>query len=484
MERMEAQAAPASYTDSVAAAEGPPVRAPLRERLSWALYGFANTLFSMNVLTLYFSAWLVSDLGASSTLYAASNAVACFFVVCAIPVLGALSDERRRRKPWVVGFTLGAAVLCAAVGVLGQTQLPHIGTDVLNAQAAPAGWHVGPGQVFWILAAFVLANFAFQSAQPFYNAMMPELVPVRERGRLSGLGAALGYTGSIVGVLLVVPFFNGRFPILGPVSEPVLSLLRRIPFAGAGGRVSTFVPTAILFLAFSLPFVLVCRDHYPAPKGKRLDWRRAFREVAHTLRDAKQHPGTLRFILTALIYQDAKGTIVSFMALYAIKAVGFREGAETGVFLVLTIPSVVGSFFFGMLVDRIGAKRSLQTTLGIWIALLILLIALPGQSAFWVIGFLIGLNYGGVVTCERTVLLSLVPPAEGGRYFSLMLLSSEAAAIIGPLVWASTVDFLEPRFGTGVAYRAAVFTVMVMFAIAAYTLRKVPNRKLQPMANR
>jgi hypothetical protein len=29
-----------------------------------------------------------------------------------------------------------------------------------------------------------------------------------------------------------------------------------VPFTGAGGRVSTFVPTALLFLLFSLPLFL------------------------------------------------------------------------------------------------------------------------------------------------------------------------------------------------------------------------------------
>ena len=479
---MEVHTAPTAYSSAVAGRdEGPRMRAPLRERVSWALYGFSNTLFSMNVMTLYFSAWLVYDLGASNTLYATGNAIACLIVVGAIPVLGALSDERRRRKPWVVGFTVAAALACASIGILGQLQLPHIGTDVVNPQAAPAGWHAGAGTVFWVLAVFVIANFTFQSAQPFYNAMLPELVPVEERGRISGLGAALGYTGSIVGVILVIPFFNGRLPLIGPINAGFLSLLRHLPFASAGGRVSTFVPTAILFVLFSVPFMLWCRDHFPVAGAKRLDWPRAFREVAHTLRDAKQHPGALRFIITSLIYQDAKGTIVTFMALYAINAVGFREGAETSVFLVLTIPSVFGSLLYGRLIDRIGPKQSLQTTLGIWIALLVLLIALPGKSAFWVIGFFIGLNYGGVVACERTVLLSLVPPAEGGRYFSLMLLSSEAAALIGPLIWAATVDFLSPRVSVAFAYRAAVFTVLVMFSIAFYTLRKVPNRQLAPV---
>src|SRR3954463_11612136 len=83
----------------------PVVRAPALERFSWALYDFANTIFSMNVATLYFTVWLVSDLGVSNTADAVANAVASLLVFAAIPFLGAVSDARRRRKAWVVGFT-------------------------------------------------------------------------------------------------------------------------------------------------------------------------------------------------------------------------------------------------------------------------------------------------------------------------------------------------------------------------------------------
>src|SRR3954468_1471225 len=68
------------------------VRAPARERWSWALYDFANTIFSMNVATLYFSVWLVSDIGASEFQYAVANGIASVMVVAAIPALGAISD--------------------------------------------------------------------------------------------------------------------------------------------------------------------------------------------------------------------------------------------------------------------------------------------------------------------------------------------------------------------------------------------------------
>ncbi|MDB4877326.1 MAG: hypothetical protein JWM41_3772 [Gemmatimonadetes bacterium] len=455
-------------------------RAPLMERVSWALYDFSNTIFSMNVATLYFTVWMVSDLGVSNTAVAVAGDIASLLVVLSIPFLGALSDVRRRRKPWVVGFTVASCIACALMGVLGQRLLPLTGESVDVPASLPANWHATGAPLLWVLAAYAFANFAYQAAQPFYNAMMPELVPVEERGRLSGFGTALGYVGSVVGVLLVYPFFNGKLPLMGALGERVMAVLHAlVPFTGHYGRVSTFVPTGILFLLFSLPLFLFCRDHNPAPKGTPVNWRRAVHEVAKTLRDARQHPGALRFIIASFVYQDAIGTIVGFMALYAVKAVGFDKGSEITLFLVLTIPSIFGSYVYGHLVDRFGAKRSLMMTLALWIVLLAAMIAVPGKNAFWLVGLAIGLNYGGVPTTERPMLLSLVPNVEAGRYFSLMLLSSRAAAIAGPLIWAITVDGLEPRMGTAIAYRVAVMIVAAMFVIAALILRGVPDRSRQ-----
>lgn len=454
-------------------------RAPLVERWSWALYDFANTIFSMNVATLYFSVWLVSDLGASNTIYAMGNALASLLVVLAIPVLGAVSDARRRRKVWVVGFTILSCVACAAIGVLGQTTIPLHGAE-MPGSVELGSWAPSLGSLAWVLAAFVIANFAYQAAQPFYNAMLPELAPIEEQGRLSGLGTAVGYIGSIAGVLLVIPFFNGTLPLIGAVAPSVLRWLHSVfPFTSHGGRVSTFVPTGVLFFLFTVPLVVFCRDHDPAPSGTRVPWREAFNEVFHTLREARKHPGALRFIITSFVYQDAVGTIVGFMTLYAVKAVGFEKGAETTLFLVLTIPAIFGSYAYGVMVDRLGAKRTLATTLVVWVFLLALMIVAPGKQAFWLVGLAIGLNFGGVPTAERPVLLSLVPDAEAGRYFSLMLLSSRAAAVVGPLLWAITVDGLEGRFGTAVAYRAAVGVVAAMFAIALLLLRGVPDRSAE-----
>ena len=452
--------------------------APGRERWSWAVYDFANTIFSMNVATLFFAVWLVSDLGASNRAVAIGASVSSLLVALSIPVFGAISDARRRRKPWVVGFTLAAALATAAIGVIGYTMVPLVGANVAapGGGATGGGALVGTGALAALIVAFIVANYAYQGALPFYNAMMGELAPPREQGRLSGFGTALGYVGSIVGVVVGMCFFAGGIPGIVQLPAGVLDTLRGIvPFTSAGGRVSTFVPTALLFLLFALPLFLLCRDHRPALERVPVALGRAFHDVAATIREARRRPGVGRFILASFLYQDAMGTIIAYMALYAVEAVGFESGLETTLFVVLTIPAVLGSYLIGHLVDRIGPKRTLVLVILAWVVLLVGMIAAPSRTAFWFVGVGIGLIFGGVATAERPLLLSLVPDAEAGRYFSLMVLSARAAAIVGPLIWALTVDGLTPSLGKGVAYRAAVGAVAVAMLLALLLLRHVPD---------
>ncbi len=449
--------------------------APARERWSWALYDFANTIFSMNIATLYFAVWLVSDLHGSNTDVALGNGIASVLVMLSIPVLGAVSDVTRRRKPWVIGFTLLAVTATAAIGAVGQRLIPLVG-DSVSHPVAGTNYTIAGAPLFFVIVAFVVANYAYQGALPFYNAMMPELAPPDKWGRLSGLGALLGYVGSILGVLMIKPFFDGTLPLIGQLPVGFTHTLRTIfPFAHSGGRVATFAPTALLYLLFSLPLFVFCRDHFPSRAKESIPWKQAFRDVAHTVRESRKYPGTLRFILASFVYQDAMGTIISFMALYAVVAMGFKQGTETTLFVVLTIPAVFGAWLWGRLTDRIGPRKTLLIVIGAWIVLLLAMIVAPSRQAFWIVGAMIGFIYGGVNVAERPMLLRLIPDEEAGRFFGLMVLSARAAAIVGPLVWAFAVDGLTPSFGTGIAYRAGVGTVAVAMCIALLIMRGVPE---------
>ena len=450
-------------------------RAPAREKWSWALYDFSNTIFSMNIATLFFAVWLVKDVGASNTMAAVASSVSSVLVVLSIPVFGAISDATRRRKPWVVGFTLIAVVMTAVLGVVGQTMIPLVGEAVRDPSAS--SYVLAGLPALMILGAFVLANWAYQGAMPFYNAMMFELAPADEIGKLSGMGTSLGYLGSIAGVILVSPFFNGALPVIGELPEQAITFLRTVvPFTSHAGRVSTFLPTAFLFLLFSLPLFLFCKDHNAIPGKARVQWREAFRDVAQTIRDSRKYPGALRFLLASFLYQDAIGTIIQYMALYAVMAMGFERGQEVTLFVVLTIPAAIGSYLLGRLVDRIGPKRTLVFVIASWVVLLVAMILVPNRFSFWIVGAAIGLIFGGVPTAERPLLLTLVPEAEAARFFSLMVLSSRAAAIVGPLIWGWTVDGMLPAFGTGTAYRAAVVTVAIGMLFSLILLLRVPDK--------
>jgi len=169
------------------------------------------------------------------------------------------------------------------------------------------------------------------------------------------------------------------------------------------------------------------------------------------------------------------GTIIAFMAVYAVKAMGFAEGAEVTLFVALTVPAVLGSYICGFLVDRFGPKRTLMFVIGTWVALLLGMIFAPSQAAFWTVGIGIGLIFGGVATAERPLLLSLIPDVEAGRFFGLMVLSARAAAIVGPFIWAFTVDSLTPVTSEGIAYRAAVGAVAIAMAGSLLLLIRIPD---------
>ncbi len=154
-----------------------------------------------------------------------------------------------------------------------------------------------------------------------------------------------------------------------------------------------------------------------------------------------------------------------------------RKGAEITFFVVLTVPAVLGSAIAGHLSDRIGPRRTLLGVLGLWAVLLVLIVVVRTPIHFWIVGAFIGLVFGGVWTAERPLLLTLVPAAEAGRFFGLLVLSARAAAIGGPLLWALIVDHLGGSLGRAGAHRAAVAALLVLVVIAIALLRGVPDRR-------
>src|SRR3990172_1177210 len=87
--------------------------------LSWALYDFANTIFSMNILSMYFPLWVTRDMGGKDIHYSVALSVSVIAAGVSMPVIGALSDSMGRRIPFLVAFTALSAACTAAIGLPG-----------------------------------------------------------------------------------------------------------------------------------------------------------------------------------------------------------------------------------------------------------------------------------------------------------------------------------------------------------------------------
>ena len=74
--------------------------------VSWSLYDFANTIFSMNVISLYFALWVTVDQGGQDILYSFALSLSMFAVAVSVPVFGAISDTTGKRQRPLALLTL------------------------------------------------------------------------------------------------------------------------------------------------------------------------------------------------------------------------------------------------------------------------------------------------------------------------------------------------------------------------------------------
>src|SRR5687767_9746469 len=74
----------------------------------WVLYDLANTIFSMGVISLYFSLWVRDSVGAlrADTVYGIISAISMAIIFVASPLLGAMTDRAPRRMPFLIVSTL------------------------------------------------------------------------------------------------------------------------------------------------------------------------------------------------------------------------------------------------------------------------------------------------------------------------------------------------------------------------------------------
>ncbi len=395
-----------------------------RPVMSWALYDLANTIFSMNIVSLYLSLWVVNVMGGTDATWGYVNSLAMVMVFLSAPILGALSDQAGRRLPFLLVCTLVCVGFTAALGT---------------------------GGMMMTLVFFVIANYFFQASLIFYDATLSVVSTPRTRGVVGGFGIGIGYLGSFIGVL------TG------------LLLLDRI------GYVGVFRLTALLFLFFAIPIFLFLRE--PKRPGKlRLDpgaIGRALSQVKDTIGHLPRYPGLGRFLVGRAFYTDAANTVIVFLSIYTVNEIGFSETGAQVLLLVAIASAVIGGLILGMVVDRIGPKRTLDVVLALWVVALVGAVAVPvlglPMAWFWPVACIAGIALGGTWTADRPYMLILAPPKRLGEFYGLYSMVGRFAAIIGPAMFgfvAETLGFGRP---------AAMGSLLVWIVIAYFILRGVDD---------
>jgi len=401
-------------------------RAPRARVFSWALYDFASTIFSMNMLSMYFPLWVTGEMHGRDIDYSICLSVSVIAAGLSMPLIGSLSDRLRRRVPFLLVL---ASISCACTAAIGYS-----------------------GGLLPALALFALANYGYQTALVPYDALLPEVSRGFSMGKVSGLGVGLGYLGSISGLLLVKPFVDGH------------------------SRSAAFLPTAVLFMLFSLPaFIFIKESPGRRPKS-RLDIGREFRKILLTLRNTRRYPGLLRFLIANIIYSDAINTVIVFMAVYASKVIGMNDAQIRTFLIASTVFAAAGSWLAGQLTHRFGPKRTLLGVLSLWLITLMTAGLSQGVGVFWLVGPLAGISLGGTWVSSRTLVAELAPPGKLGQAYGLYNLGGKFGFVAGPLVWGGIVLAFE-RYGI-IRYRFAIFSLVLFLAASILVLVKVPPRAM------
>ncbi len=414
-----------------------------RGQLAWALYDFANSGYTTVVLTTIFSAYFVGVVaggpggfpsGTATLLWTLAVSSANLCVLVAAPIVGAIADHRAAKKRFLLITTVGCVMATALLAL------------------------VGPGDVVLGLVLVVISTIMFASGENLISAFLPEIVPVRRMGRMSGYGWSLGYLGGLMTLGLCLAY---------------------IAWAQRQGQAEhQFVPVTLLItagvfaLAATPTFVWLRERATPHPLARGVSYVRAgIRRVRRTLTEAARLPDLFRFLTALAVYQSGVATVVVLSAVYAREVMGFDSQALVILIMVVNVTAAVGALLFGHLQDRLGSVPSLVITLLIWSAAIILIAVADERVDIWLAGNMIGLAMGASQAVGRALIGQLTPVTHTAEFFGLWGMANRLAAIAGPLSYGLISHW------SGGNHRLAILSTLLFFIAGLVLLLRVNEQR-------
>lgn len=378
---------------------------------SWAMYDFANTIFSALVVTQYLPDILEQETGKDIVMglaMAASMVLSAFFG----PFLGALADAMGRTKAQVL---LWSAVCCAGGVALS---------------------FVPPGHPWWLVGIFCLANVAYNTGISLYDAFLPDLATPPRMGFVSGIGVGVGYLGALLG-----------YPV-------ALAVTRE------HGDRSAFAVAGILMAVFTIPFALFVRER---TSGVRRRFTPAlglaeFRQAHATIRGLPGKPVLFLFLLGNLLAVDSLNSMIQWAAQFFRDEDTFAASKEqvTALLVGLSISGTVAGIVAGRVCDAIGAHRVLLAAMAsLAIVAVVDFASRDRLLSTWVTILLGGFGAAGVWLAGRRVLVDLAPADRLGEYMGI-LGATRKASVFGTVL----LGYLADRCG----WRVAILALAVPLA--------------------
>ncbi len=404
-----------------------------RPVLAWAFYDWANSAFALTVLTAFVPVMLAGTWndGAPSAVttfrLGMANGLASLVVVLLAPLLGAMTDQARRRKIWLALFTL--------LGVI---------TTILLAPIGAGGWLPA-------LACFVLASVGFFAANSLYDAMLIDVAEPAAFDRVSALGYGLGYLG---GALL---FTVSVVLIASPATFGLADQTAAIQLS--------FLLVGIWWAVFSIPLLLWVREKRGGMPPVTGAFGAGLRQLRVTVRSLGADTNLLWFLAAYWLYIDGVYTIIKMAVDYGLSR-GLSTTDVTGAILLTNFLGFPAAIAFGSLGHRLGPKRAIVLALAVYIVATLLSVFLTTAPEFYALAATIGLVQGGVQSLSRSLYARLIPPGRSGEYFGFFNMLGKFSSILGPVL-AGTAALL-----TG-SQRAGILSLLVLFVAGLLLLSRV-----------
>lgn len=403
---------------------------------AWSLYDFANSAFTTIIVTFVYATFFVKgiapDENVGTDLWSTGITISAIIVALFSPFLGAVADKGGYRKRFL-GI---ATVICIL--------------------ASFALYFPQEGQVYFALTVFIIANVAFEMANVFYNAFLPNIAPLEKIGRISGNGWALGYVGGLLCMIV------GLFILIQP-DPPLLGLN-----TDTDQHIrATNLLVAAWFAIFSIPMFLWVKDRKVehAPPAAEL-MRGAWADLKRVFNEIKTYRQVFRLLVARLIYNDGLITVFGFGGLYAGVVFGFTMDKIIIFGIVLNVSAGIGAYALGHLDDRLGGKTTIMISLVGLIAATLLAVLTRSESWFWVAGIGIGLLAGPNQAASRSLLGRFTPPNHENEFYGFFAFSGKFTAFLGPfLLGKMTLLFDNMRYGIAV--------VLILFLAGAILLLRV-----------